>query len=66
MKLLKKNILLKLPDCQIQAVLSDPVHRIKIKGVIKGGGDILTAEDKDQNAEFARICEEMTEDKCNE
>ena len=32
MKLLKKNTSIKLPARQIQAVLFDPKHRVKIKG----------------------------------
>ena len=58
MKLLKKNVSLKLPVHQIQAVLSNPKHRIKIKG----DGDDLTSEEKEMNSEFARICADMVEE----
>ena len=58
MKLLKKNVSLKLPVRQIQAVLSNPKHRIKIKG---NGGD-LTAEEMQMNSEFAQICSNMVEE----
>ena len=64
MKLLKKNAALKLPVRQIQAVLSDPKHRIK--NTIKNEGDgCLTEEERLQNAEFARIVRELDEE-CEE
>ena len=61
MKLLKKNATLKLPVRQIQAVLSDPKHRIK-KSTVNLGEDCLTEEERLQNAEFTRIVKELDEE----
>ena len=59
MKLLKNNAALQLPVWQIQAVLSDPKHRIK---TMSKNGDFLTEEEKNQNEEFARIALELAEE----
>ena len=61
MKLLQKNTALKIPVQQIQAVLSDPEHRIKIKNKKNARDESLTREEMDQNTEFARIAEEMAD-----
>ena len=53
MRLLKKNDSLKLPTRQIQAVLSNPKHRMKKE---------LTAEEVEQNAALAQICTEMDDE----
>ena len=53
MRLLKKNDSLKLPTRQIQAVLSNPKHRIKKE---------LTAEEVEQNTVFSQICAEMDDE----
>ena len=59
MKLLKKNASLKLPIRQIQAVLSDPKHRIK---TMPKNENVLTEEEKHQNEEFAQIAQELAEE----
>ena len=51
MKLFKKNSALTLPMRQIQAVLSDPKHRVK--------KEIKTEDEQLVNDKFARIAEEM-------
>ena len=59
MKLLKKNVALKLPVRQIQAVLSNPKHRIKTVSKVE---DDLSEEDRKQNEEFAKIVLDMEND----
>ena len=51
MKLFKKNSALTLPMRQIQAVLSDPKHRVK--------KEVKTEEEQLMNDEFARIAKDM-------
>ena len=51
MKLFKKNTSLKLPVRQIQAVLSDPKHRVKKVDKITEEEE-LTEADREMNAEF--------------
>ena len=53
MKLLKKNAVLKLPVCQLQAVLSDPKSRMKQED------KALTDEERQHNEEFAKIAREL-------
>ena len=53
MKLLRKNDSPKLPNWQIQAVLSNPKHRIKKE---------LTAVEVEQNTAFIQICVEMDDE----
>ena len=52
MKLLKKNSSLKIPVRQIQAVLSDPKHRVKKENTLSPAEQLM-------NDEFARIVREM-------
>ena len=50
---------MKLPVRQIQAVLSNPKHRIKTVSKV---GDDLSEEDRKQNEEFAKIVLDMEND----
>ena len=58
MKLLKKNASLKLPVRQIQVVLFDPKHLVKIKGET----NLVDSEETLQNTEFVRTWEEVMEE----